>query len=393
MKKNDIIENIASNALEALPNVTLVKDNFKNALKKQLTVFTVAFLKKYQKQITKKLLYIYMQNLNVGSAIGIICGMSISSVNTQSSLNSFHNLNQNSETDSNFIELINCSKLTTFNITFPSNENFEVLENILQKYKYKSFSNLIERITNLSGNELLHFNDYCIDSKRIDRTLTKVVYLKQKKLIKWQVDKSEIQIAIKKLYCDCVVNVECGIILVPTTDTISEIVYKMYSNKAYLGKKDILDFNIMADGRCTLFVTNCFVPFKYDLPFEYDFDTNNMHLILEYYGIEMARYKLLEKMNKAIKIQSHHTDVLSNFITRKGDLKSINRFGIDKTNVLQAACFEENVSNFLNASINKTKEEKKSLTSQVILMNNIRIGTNYFDILQSNKNVSKFCNI
>ena len=196
--------------------------------------------------------------------------------------------------------------------------------------------------------------------------------------------------ALNKVYKKNAIDLNYGLVFIETNNQIENIVQEIHFSKNFLGNKDILDFKIFdkIDDKIpfSLNVTSAFIPFKYEeLMVDYKFETNNLHLINEYFGIEYMTQILNEKMKKSVKTLSTHIDLLCNFMCRNGKLSSINLFGIDKANVLSAASFEEMVSNFLNSSINKTQESKESTSSQVILMDDIRLGSTYFDCFYDNK--------
>ncbi len=116
--------------------------------------------------------------------------------------------------------------------------------------------------------------------------------------------------------------------------------------------------------------------------------SNNVYDMYLKYGIEIARSILMDEMITAIKtaggyINYHHIALIVDMMTMTGDIVSIDRNGINKSDngPLTRASYEKVIEQFINASVYNEEDKMKGVSSQIMTGQMIRGGTGGFDIL------------
>jgi DNA-directed RNA polymerase subunit A' len=110
--------------------------------------------------------------------------------------------------------------------------------------------------------------------------------------------------------------------------------------------------------------------------------TNNPHEVAEVLGIEAARQAIINETEKVIQkqgldIDKRHISLIADAMTSTGSVKGITRIGIihEKSSILAKASFETPIKHFINASIQGSKDELKSVIENVILNQPVPVGT------------------
>ena len=108
--------------------------------------------------------------------------------------------------------------------------------------------------------------------------------------------------------------------------------------------------------------------------------SNNVVEIYEIFGIEAARNALLFEIRDVLKqvtVDYHHFSLLVDTITQKGVLQSIDRHGINRSDVgpLSKASFEESSKMLVNAGMFAELDKMNGITSNVMTGQIARVGT------------------
>ena len=116
--------------------------------------------------------------------------------------------------------------------------------------------------------------------------------------------------------------------------------------------------------------------------------SNDINDIYNVMGIEAARKAIINELREVLKcygiyINYRHISILVDFMTYRGKLTSITRFGLDKSekSSIRKATFEESVKKFLNAGLFAEKDNLKGLSENILLGKLAKFGTNSFDLL------------
>ena len=128
--------------------------------------------------------------------------------------------------------------------------------------------------------------------------------------------------------------------------------------------------------------------------------SNDIHEINEILGIEAARFLLKTEINNVLKfsgiyINDKHLNLLTDLITIKGTLISIDRHGVrvSDNGPLAKCSFEESDEHFIKSSIFNLNDKMKSLTANLIMGQVGKFGTGIceveFDIEKFKRNVIK----
>ena len=127
--------------------------------------------------------------------------------------------------------------------------------------------------------------------------------------------------------------------------------------------------------------------------------SNNIHEVKELLGIEAARQLLKNEINNVMKfsgiyINQKHLNLLSDFMTLKGDLISIDRHGVrlSESGPLAKSSFEESDEHFIKSTLFNLGDSMKSLTSNLILGQVGNFGTGICDIEFDIKKFKKIVN-
>ena len=110
--------------------------------------------------------------------------------------------------------------------------------------------------------------------------------------------------------------------------------------------------------------------------------TNDIHEVDSVLGIEAARNTIIREIEKVISqqgldIDRRHILLISDTMTGSGTVKGITRIGIisEKSSILARASFETPIKHFVNASIQGSRDDLKSVIENVILNQPVPIGT------------------
>lgn len=115
---------------------------------------------------------------------------------------------------------------------------------------------------------------------------------------------------------------------------------------------------------------------------------NNPQEMAEMFGIEVARQTLMQEIRGVIEdggtyINYRHLVLLCEIMTHKGQIMSITRHGINKTEAgpLMKCSFEQTVDILMDAAINGEKDNVTGVTEHLILGKVAPIGTGMMEIL------------
>lgn len=116
--------------------------------------------------------------------------------------------------------------------------------------------------------------------------------------------------------------------------------------------------------------------------------TNDVMLINDLFGIEAARFALLQEIVRVFKqggsrVNFQHLMLMGDLMSRDGALTSVDRHGINKTDssVLGKASFEQTVEQFLSAAAFNEVDDIQGVSARVMTGNVIRGGTGMCDIV------------
>lgn len=130
---------------------------------------------------------------------------------------------------------------------------------------------------------------------------------------------------------------------------------------------------------------------------KYNTFSNDIHEIYNLLGVEAARIllknEIIDVMNESgIYINDKHLNLLVDSITVKGNLISMDRHGIIKsdTGILTKMSFEESHEHLINASIFNKKDNMQSLTSNLIMGQVGKFGTGICNLIFCNKTLQKY---
>ena len=116
--------------------------------------------------------------------------------------------------------------------------------------------------------------------------------------------------------------------------------------------------------------------------------SNDINDIFKVLGIEAVRKIILDEIRNVIEpydiyINYRHISILCDYMTQKGYLTSITRYGLKKGEFgpLRKATFEETIKIFLEAGIFSEKDELKGVSESILLGKLSKLGTGCFDLL------------
>jgi DNA-directed RNA polymerase II subunit RPB1 len=114
--------------------------------------------------------------------------------------------------------------------------------------------------------------------------------------------------------------------------------------------------------------------------------SNDIHEVLDVFGIEAARLSLYEEINEvfsAEKVNSHHLAVLVDTMTFSGRIVPVNRFGMSKneTGVLAKSSFETTAAIMFNAATWAEKDSMRGVSANIMFGQKPPCGTGFVDIL------------
>jgi len=110
--------------------------------------------------------------------------------------------------------------------------------------------------------------------------------------------------------------------------------------------------------------------------------SNDIHEVLDIFGVEVARATIIKEINKVIvsqglDIDRRHLTLIADAMTSTGTVKGITRMGIisEKSSILARASFETPVKQFVNATLKENRDELNSVIENIILNQPVPIGT------------------
>jgi DNA-directed RNA polymerase II subunit RPB1 len=114
--------------------------------------------------------------------------------------------------------------------------------------------------------------------------------------------------------------------------------------------------------------------------------SNDVHEVLEVFGIETARMALFEEFNEVFaseKVNYHHLAVLVDTMTFGGRIVPVNRFGMKKneTGVLAKSSFEETSKIMFNAAMWGEFDPMRGVSANIMFGQKPPCGTGFVDIL------------
>lgn len=114
--------------------------------------------------------------------------------------------------------------------------------------------------------------------------------------------------------------------------------------------------------------------------------SNDIHEVLEVFGIETARQAMLDEFNEAFTdayVNYHHMSVLLDSITYQGRLLSANRFGMKKqeTGVLAKSTFEETSKTLFNAAVSAEFDDMSGVSANIIFGQKPPAGTGFVELM------------
>ena len=116
--------------------------------------------------------------------------------------------------------------------------------------------------------------------------------------------------------------------------------------------------------------------------------SNDIIEIYEVLGIEAARNILMNEIISVVDdageyINNRHIELLCDIMTSKGELKSINRQGINRGDIgpLAKCSFEDTTDQLIKSSIYSEKDNLKGVSSNIMLGQRIKSGTGLCEIL------------
>jgi len=111
-------------------------------------------------------------------------------------------------------------------------------------------------------------------------------------------------------------------------------------------------------------------------------ECDNMYSVLDVFGIMACRTFLVEEFKKVMGsdgayINPSHFFLLSDAITKNGEIQSVRRNGINRSvGPITKACFEEAFNNFVHAAMFTEVDEMTSVSSSIAAGKECEIGTN-----------------
>jgi len=116
--------------------------------------------------------------------------------------------------------------------------------------------------------------------------------------------------------------------------------------------------------------------------------SNDIHEVLEVFGIEAVRVSLYEEFNEVFKsggeaVNYHHMITLVDTMTYLGRIMEANRFGMNKgeNGILAKSSFEETSKILFNAAISADFDNMKGVSANIMFGQKPPCGTGFVDIL------------
>ncbi|MBI2448732.1 DNA-directed RNA polymerase subunit A' [Candidatus Pacearchaeota archaeon] len=116
--------------------------------------------------------------------------------------------------------------------------------------------------------------------------------------------------------------------------------------------------------------------------------SNDIHEIADVLGIESARQAIINEINRVIEnqgfdIDERHLKLIADAMCSSGNVKGVTRMGIiaQKSSILARASFETPINQFVNATINASKDELSSVIENIIINQPVPVGTGFPGLL------------
>jgi len=116
--------------------------------------------------------------------------------------------------------------------------------------------------------------------------------------------------------------------------------------------------------------------------------SNDMHEIMELFGVEACKQMLREEFGLLIgKVNPRHLELLIDSMTSSGTIQRVTRFGIDRKQVgtIAKASFEMPVENFLISATFAEKDPLKGVSAAITVGKVAKIGTGFMDLMCNTK--------
>ena len=428
----------------------IIIDNLKHNLNKQLSNIYVypTIIPLLKKEIEKQ--YISSQ-VQPGEMVGIIAATSISEVQTQGALNSFHSsgLNKAHLTSGldRFNELLNATK----NIKTPSLTilfNPSISKNLCQirdfchvNLQYLTLEDVVDQTTIFYYNHNTYQNNWWEDlwktffinpyqddddddndtsfiCLRLHLNIHKLYNCKKSLIhiiehiaanihhddifsfvcsndddgiidlyLKNSIQDIPSSIDIKNINQDIINNIQQNIKDLPSISFIKNILLPNILSIPFNGVRGIKEcyYTELKTGDWQVDTKGgIFKDLKYfDLIDFYHCKSNNPWDIYEIFGIEATKNYLRDEFLSLCSVSHRHLDVLIETMAWSGKITSVNRYGIDRTQVgpIAKASFEQPVENFLISASKSEVDNNKGVCSTVTTGSLGRFGTGLVDLV------------
>jgi DNA-directed RNA polymerase II subunit RPB1 len=122
--------------------------------------------------------------------------------------------------------------------------------------------------------------------------------------------------------------------------------------------------------------------------------SNNVHEIIEVFGIETARVSLFEEFNEVFAeapVNYHHMIMLVDTMTYLGKMMEANRFGMSKgeNGVLAKSSFEETTKILFNAALSADFDDMRGVSANIMFGQKPPYGTGFVDLLVDDTRLPK----
>lgn len=118
--------------------------------------------------------------------------------------------------------------------------------------------------------------------------------------------------------------------------------------------------------------------------------TNDIYEIAEIYGIEAAKNSIISEIMDVMdyadaKISNRHVLLLSDIMTSRGELLSVDRFGQKKgdSSIYAMASFEESTARIVKASVFGDEDKVIGVSSNLVYGQTNKVGTGSFEVLMN----------
>ncbi|MCK4883432.1 MAG: DNA-directed RNA polymerase subunit A'', partial [Candidatus Diapherotrites archaeon] len=117
--------------------------------------------------------------------------------------------------------------------------------------------------------------------------------------------------------------------------------------------------------------------------------SNSIKEVQEVFGIEAARSIIITEIQAAMgsaRVDVRHLMLLSDVMTRTGEVRAIGRTGISgqKESVFARAAYEVTIKHLLDAAINGEVEKLAGVTENIIVGQPVKVGTGNISLVMKN---------